>query len=345
MDVQKKKRKETSVEMRELIMRLRRENKSYTEIAEITRKPRATVQSIIKYCSERDSTETAPRSGRPRKLSKRDNRQILREVNENPRITAVELAKMVHDTSGTVVNPQTVRNTLHEMNFYNRIPRKKPFISKINMEKRLTFSKLHLNDDLSYWNNVIFTDESKFNLFGSDGKVKIWRKNGTAMERKNLLPTVKHGGGSVMVWGCMSAAGVGNLVFIDGIMDRFKYLDILRNNLKQSAQKLGLGRHWIFQQDNDPKHTANVVKEWLLYNTPKQLHSPPQSPDLNPIEHLWDELYRGLKNQKFSKAGALKDALQEAWINISGETTRKLVHSMPNRLRACVEARGGPTKY
>ena len=64
--------------------------------------------------------------------------------------------------------------------------------------------------------------------------------------------TIKHGGGSVLVWGCMSAASIGDLVFIDGIMDQNTYLN-------HSARKLGLDRRFIFQQDNDPKHTARRV--------------------------------------------------------------------------------------
>jgi hypothetical protein len=72
-------------------------------------------------------------------------------------------------------------------------------------------------------------------------------------------------------------------------MNRFGYLNILKNNLKQSARKFGLDRCFVFQQDNDPKHTSLIVREWLLYNDPKQLKSPPQSPDMNPIDHLWDK--------------------------------------------------------
>ena len=68
--------------------------------------------------------------------------------------------------------------------------------------------------DESFWRRVLFTNESKFNLFGSDGRTKIWRKTGTAYQTQNLIPTVKHGGGSVMVWGAIEAACVGHLSWL-----------------------------------------------------------------------------------------------------------------------------------
>lgn len=95
------------------------------------------------------------------------------------------------------------------------------------------------------------------------------------MDPKNLRPIVKYGGGSIMIWGCMTASGVGNLVVIEEIMDKYKYLAILKNNLKQSAEKLGIADNFYFQQDNDPKHTAHIVRQWIIYNVPHILETPP----------------------------------------------------------------------
>ncbi|GFT77065.1 transposable element Tc1 transposase [Trichonephila clavipes] len=165
------------------------------------------------------------------------------------------------------VPAQTIRNVLHEESYYGRAARKKSFISERNRRKRLDFAKSHVNLSDEFWNTVIFSDESKFNIFGSDGRQYVWRKPNTELEKQHLTPTVKHGGGSVLVWGCMAANGVGKLRFIDGIMTARTYINILRHNLQSSAQKLGLETSFVFQQDNDPEHTANFTREWLLLDS------------------------------------------------------------------------------
>ncbi|GFX98856.1 transposable element Tcb2 transposase [Trichonephila clavipes] len=118
--------------------------------------------------------------------------------------------------------------------------------------------------------------------------------------------TVKHVGGSIMVWGFMAVTGVRNVVIIDGKRNQYSYLNILKNNLSQSASKLGLDESFPLQQDNDPKHTARVVREWLLYNVRKQVKTPPQSAELNPIKHLWYYLDRQIRKQEIKTKNDFK---------------------------------------
>ncbi|GFW98631.1 transposable element Tcb1 transposase [Trichonephila clavipes] len=97
--------------------------------------------------------------------------------------------------------------------------------------------------------------------------------------------------------------------------------------------------------DNDPKHTARVFWEWLLYNVRKQVKTPTQSPDLNPIEHLWDYLDRQIRKPEIKSKNDLKKALLAEWQKIPSSVTQNLVKSVPSRRRAVIKAKGYPTNY
>lgn len=336
---------EIRIPIRDLIVKLRKEGQSIRNIAQNVKRAPSSVQYVLETYNSTRSIVSRHRSGRPRKLDSNQKRTVLRCVRADPRVSAPRLAAMVKEDYGVDVVPQTIRNVIKESGYNGRVARKKPYISDVNKLKRLTFAKAHVNKQEDFWNTVIFSDECKFSVFGSDGRQMVWRKANEQMKTKNLCPTVKHGGGSVMVWGCMSAAGVGNLVFIDGIMDWKEYLNILKNNLHASAEKLNMKESFIFQQDNDPKHTAMNVKLWLLYKTKKQLHTPPQSPDMNPIEHLWDEMKRRLKNHRIRSKQQLRAKIVEEWGKIQIETTKKLVQTMPKRMREIIRNKGDPTDH
>ncbi len=113
------------------------------------------------------------------------------------------------------------------------------------------------------WENVLWSDETKFELFGHKCKRYVWHKNNTAHHQRNTIPTVKHGGGSITLWGCFSSAGTGALVKVEGIMNSSIYQSILAQNLQASARKLKMKRNFMFQHDNNPKHTSKSTKEWL----------------------------------------------------------------------------------
>ncbi|GBM49456.1 Transposable element Tcb2 transposase [Araneus ventricosus] len=143
----------------------------------------------------------------------------------------------------------------------------------------------------------------------------------------------------------MASTGVGNLVFIDGIMNHMVYLDIFHNNLKESAKNLGSDGNFLFPHGNDPKHTARNVKMWCLFHCEQQLHTPPQSSDINVIETLWATLETSVQKHKIRNKADLKQVLQEEWGKISSNTTKKLVESVPRRLEDIIKAKGHATKY
>ncbi len=163
----------------------------------------------------------------------------------------------------------------------------------------------------------------------------VWRQPGEEYKDKCLLPTVKHGGGSVMVWGCMSAAGTGELQFIEGTMNANMYCDILKQT----------GPQTVFQHDNDPKHTSKTTTALLKKLRVKVMDWPSMSPDLNPIEHLWGILKWKVEERKVSNIHQLRDVVMEEWKRTPVATCEALVNSMPKRVKAVLENNGGHTKY
>ncbi len=158
-----------------------------------------------------------------------------------------------------------------------------------------------------------------------------------------VLPTVKHGGGSVMVWGCMSAAGTGELQFIEGTINANMYCDILKQSMIPSLRRLDCRA--VFQHDNDPKHTSMTTTALLKKLRVKVMDWPSMSPDLNPIVHLWVILKRKVEECKVSKIHQLRYVVMEEWKRTPVATCEALVNSMPKRVKAVQENKGGHTKY
>ncbi len=246
----------------------------YKKISAALKVPKSTVASIILKWKTFGTTRTLPRAGRLAKLSYRGRRALVREVKKNPKITVAELQRCIREM-GESCRKSTITVALHQSGLYGRVARQKPLLSARHMKARMEFAK-------NTW-RILWSDETKIELFGLNSKRYVWRKPGTAHHLSNTVPTVKHGGGSIMLWGCFSAAGTGRLVAIEGKMNAAKYRDILDENLLQSAQDLRLGRRFTFQQDNDPKHTAKITKEWLHNNSVTVLEWPSQSPDLTQL--------------------------------------------------------------
>ena len=151
----------------------------------------------------------------------------------------------------------------------------------------MDFAKKYRNWSVEDWKKVIWSDESKFMLFGSDGRQYCWKKPGEPLRSPHVKPTVKFGGGNIMVWGCFSAKGLGPLVRIEGKMNHKDYINILEDNLLPFIQENYSTNHYKFQDDNAPVHTAKNVKKWMSEKGLILLEDwPSQSPDLNIVKRL-----------------------------------------------------------
>lgn len=299
------------------------------------------VRKIVHRLQQNGTAENQPKSGRPRKTTRKQDRVIVREVKKNFFVSTKQLKSDLN----LPIQETQIRARIKEAGFAGRISRKRPFISKINAKKRLAFAKQFKNKSPDFWKKVVFSDESKFELRCCNRRKYVWRKQGECFKSTVITPTVKHGGGSVCVWGCFSANGVGNLHFIDGILTGAGYVNILEQNLQDSILKMNIHGDYIFQQDNDPKHKCKLATKYFDENDIQLLPWPAQSPDLNLIEHLWDHLDRSVSEKFRNNKSVFKQALLSAWNSIDENVINKLFESMSKRLDEVIRNKGYQTSY
>ena len=212
----------------------------------------------------------------------------------------------------------------------------------------MNFALAHQYWTVEDWKRVVWSDETKINRLGSDGRKWVWKKPGEDLNDRLVQGTQKFGGGSLMMWGCMLWEGVGYGCKIDGKLDGELYTKILQDELQESLAYYGKNpSSVIFQQDNDPKHKSQKASTWFEDHGFKVLPWPAQSPDLNPIEHLWTHLKVKLGEYERVPTGILElwERVQVEWDKIQPEVCQNLIESMPRRVAAMVKAKDDHTKY
>lgn len=335
-------------EKRARILVLLEEKYSAREIARREGVSHSTVTDIRKRWQQTQSYQDAHRTGRPRAISERGERRIAQLVTSGQCRTAADAQQLLREYGEAAVTTRTVRRIFKRSGLVARVKRRKPLLLERHRQARLSFAKKYAKWGPADWRRVIFSDESQFRVFGSEWRRYRWRKRGAPLSAADVQPTVRHGGGSIMVWGCLTSKGVGNLCRIHGGLDAELYCRILEEDWKGTLGYYRLRRTRVmFQHDNDPKHTAKRTKRWLEDNRIRVLGWPAQSPDLNPMEHLWEEVKRRLRSlsEKPRSNNELWDRLQDVWNGIEPSVCTKLIDSMPARIQAVLDARGGYTRY
>ncbi|CAD6197620.1 unnamed protein product [Caenorhabditis auriculariae] len=237
----------------------------------------------------------------------------------------------------------TVKRRLNAAGIMGRRPVKKPLISEKNRAARVKWAKEHLNWTRQDWNKILWSDESKFLLFGSDGIQWVRRPIGSRYHPKYQLPTVKHGGGSCMVWGAFSGSGIGPLHRVNGIMDKHVYKDILQNQMLPHLRPWAVGV--FINRITIPKHTS-LSRQGLVQEPSGQCHGVAKSisgpePDRTSLGRVGATLCQQRAkncNEKFAQ-------LLSEWNQIPMSTIDTLLNSMQRRCQAVIDARGFATKY
>jgi hypothetical protein len=327
------------------ILSLLQTTASFREISAQTGVSKSKIASIAKEAYPDKENHSA---GRPKKLSATDEHAVIKQITTGKAKNPAEVARNINSLLPQPVSTQTIRNTIYKANGGTRKQQKKPKLTAAHRKAHLAFARKYQEWTLDDWKRIIWSDETKINRYGSDGQQYVWGRKGESLGERGIQETVKFGGGNIMVWGCMGWEGVGNLVEVEGRRNGEQYVDILDKNLLESMKNMLVDPEIaIFQQDNDPKHTSKVATKWFDDHDISCMDWPAQSPDLNPIEHLWTTLKRKLNEYDTPPSGVweLWDRAAERWGEITEEDCQKLIKSMPRRLKAVVKAKGGHTRY
>ena len=286
--------------------------------------------------------------GHPSKLSPSNICHAIHLISTQKAENAVQVTRTLSNIINKPLSPSTVCLHLKKAGIKAVVKTKHPLLSIKHHKAHLDFAYTHKDWTVEDWRRVIWSDETKINCLGSDGHKWVWKKPGEGLSDRLVEGTVKFGGGSIMLWGCMTWKGVGYAAKIDGKMNGDLYLQILKDDLLKTLEYHGLNPpDIIFQQNNDPKHICKKVKGWLEKQEFRTMVWPAQSPDLNPIEHLWGYLKRRLAEHEHPPNGIheLWERTQVEWEKISVTECRGLIESMPRRVQAVLKAKGGYTKY
>ena len=182
-----------------------------------------------------------------------------------------------------------------------------------------------------YWNHVLWSDEMKINLFGSDGFKHVWRRPG----KEDVMPTVKHGGGNVMVWCCMSWWETSSETWTPTFT--VKYCSIVWSPPS---------RNWVAGQCSSVTMTQTHLQDDHCFTEKVEGKGDGLAKHvLNPIEHLWGILKRKMEGRNVSNIRQFHDVVMEEWKSIPVATCETLVNSMPRRVKAVLDNDGGHTKY
>src|ERR1700676_1548235 len=220
------------------------------------------------------------------------------------------------------ITPQTVMNALKQSDFCAVVKMKHPLLKKAHRLECLKFARYHEKWTVEDWKRILWSDETKINRIGSDGRDYTWKKKGEPLSNRTTTPTVKHGGGNnLMIWGCMGWNGVWMLTEVQGIMDGEQFwMGDWWKVLKSWRCQRGRG---CFSRTMTPNTPPRRQPSGLKTTTLKSA----QSPDISPIERLWVDLKKALKKYPKPPRGVheLWDRVVEEWNKIPPETCQNLI--------------------
>ena len=304
----------TPMGIRHEVFALAREDIKQGAIAARVGLTRATVNRILKRHAATGSLVPGKSSGAPRKTTPRQDRALLRMVRQDRFLSARALTARMRNLYGMRAGRTTVNNRLLSRGYRAYRPTTKPLLTANHRRLRLEWVQTWRNLTVAHWQHVIFGDESRFQLYPVDGRLRVRRLPGEPFRPGCQAHRVQAGGGSVHVWGAFHNSAKSPLVLPDGYLTDVLYRGILQNTLVPFARHY-FGDNYRYQDDNATPHCARVVLDFLQQGNVTKMEQPPRSPDCNPIEHLWDELGRAISSMDNppQNLDELRQALLDKW--------------------------------
>lgn len=339
----------TNLDMQEksVVLALVREGLSNREIGRKIGRSEAAVRRVKRAASASGTSATPcrkPGSGRPKKTNKRTDKLLEREVKRDPFITAKELKGNYNSLLENVSVRTLQRRLQKDLHLPCRRAVQKPLLTEKMKKQRLDFCKKYEHWTSQDWSKVIFSDESTFKTVSKD-KRNVRRPVGAdRFDKKYTVKTVKFPA-SVMVWGCFSGEkGTGGVYFLDKnvTMNQNLYINVLNNHMLPFYEGHNSA---MFLHDGAPCHRARSVKEWLALHNIEMVEWPGHSPDLNPIENVWNDMKRKMIKMPILSVDALTENIRNLWTTMDRAYLTKLSDSMPKRIKAVLKVKGEMTKY
>lgn len=276
--------------------------------------------------------------GRPTRLSPHERKVFIAKARETP----TKSAKKIANSAGVSISSFTAQRELKRNSFrYSKI-HVIEFLKEEHCQKRIKFAENHVYWSQEKWNQVVFSDEKKWNLTGSDSYVSLWKEN----KKTYRIEAEKKLRRGIMVWGAISSTGTIVLVRISGKLNSSRYCEMLENGLLNQTEGI-LPQNFIFMQDNAPVHVSQQTKRMISEKKINVLDWPPCSPDLNPIENVWGIITKQIyKDQKSYKSeDELWEAVGDAWDNIPVDVFENLYNSMTKRMIEILKNGGKRIKF
>ena len=304
----------------------------------------STVHNIIKRFRESGEITACKRQDRKPTLNARDLRSLRRHCIKNRHQCVKDITTWAQEHFRKPLSVNTVRRYIRKCNLKLYYAKQKPFINNTQKRRRLLWAWANLRWTDAKWKSVLWSDESTFQIvFGKCGRrvlrTKEEKDHPDCYGRKVQKPA------SVMVWGCVSASGMGNLHICEGTINAERYIQVLEQHMLPSKQRLFHGRPCLFQQDNAKPHSARLTTAWLRSKRVRVLDWPACSPDLSPIENVWRIMKRKIRQRRPRTVEQLKLYIKQEWERIPPTKLQQLVSSVPKRLLSVVKRKGDVTQW